>query len=102
MSARNKHGAKFKRRQQREIRKGMNKLPVYLVLDDYICSRWGVSKRQAKDWRAEGKINVNGEVQVYPRVEKRLIELDELGRLRIMVEGVPDPRPAQGALVLGK
>lgn len=67
---------------------------VYVRLLDYVAREWRVSRRQAREWLLAGKINVNGSVWAYPDVPKHIIEHDDLGRLRIMVEGIEDPRPA--------
>ncbi len=73
---------------------------AYLPLLDYVAREWRVSTRQAREWLQGGKINVNGSVWAYPEVPKHLVERDEFGRYRIMVEGQPDPRPAEGGVIL--
>lgn len=77
-------------------------LAAHMDLLAYVSQEWHVSKRQARTWLLDGKINVNGSVWAYPHVPRKEIERDQLGRLRIMVEGESDPRPAAGLVLTGR
>lgn len=72
----------------------------FLSLPDYLAAGWGVSHKQAVDWLLSGRVNVNGEVWAYPEVPIDTLNVNDQGNYRIMVEGVPDPRPPRGALIL--
>lgn len=62
----------------------------YLVEHGYLRTA-----REARLAIVGGKVNVNGEVYAYQHYPKHQLDRDDLGRYRIMVEGVKDPRPAE-------
>ncbi len=95
MSARNSRAGKEARR---EAPPGVGP-PVLLDLVDYLVVHWRVTRRQARLWLFGGRVNVNGAVYAYPEIRRSNIGHDELGRLRIMVEDVPDPRPPTATLL---
>lgn len=97
MSARNTLEGKRRRRAAKAARRTP---PVRLDLDRYIAQHWPLTRRQAAIKRLEGKVYVNGEMVAYPHVERKGILVDELGRLRVMVEGYADPRPPARGLLL--
>jgi hypothetical protein len=83
--------AKRQRRAGVRIRR---KLPAYLDVRAYLLSRGYVrSRRQAAEALEAGKVSINGATYSYPHFPKDQLDYDSCGRPRIMVEGVPDPRP---------
>lgn len=94
-----------RRRLPKELRKlanakHSNQPTPYINLVDYISANWGLDKPVVRRLLQQGKVNVNGDVWAYRDVPKHLIETDQLGRWRIMVEGHEDPRPATGGALL--
>lgn len=63
-------------------------LVAYLADQGFVRSR-----TEARRALVGGRVNVNGAVWAYPHVPRHLLEHDQFGRPRIMVEGTPDPRP---------
>ncbi len=62
----------------------------YLVENGYVRS-----KRAAAEALEGGKVSINGKTYAYPHFVKHLLDYDDCGRPRIMVENVPDPRPCK-------
>lgn len=73
---------------------------AYLDLRQYLVDHFGMTRKEAMAAILEGKVNVNGEVQGYRDFPKHQLERDGLGRPRIMVEGMPDPRPPAAGILL--
>lgn len=68
----------------------------HLDLVDYLITRgYCRTRAEALGHLLGGRVNVNGKVWAYPHVPKHSLSHDEFGRPRIMVEGVPDPRPVR-------
>ena len=62
----------------------------YLVEQGYVRSR-----REAAEALESGKVSINGKTYAYPHFVKHLLEYDDCGRPRVMVEAIPDPRPCR-------
>lgn len=68
----------------------------YVDLVNYLVTRgYCRTRSEARAALVHGRVNVNGKVWAYPHVPKNHIGHDDYGRPRVMVEGVPDPRPVQ-------
>jgi hypothetical protein len=68
----------------------------YLDVRAYLLSRGYVrNRREAAEALERGKVSINGKTWAYPHHPKHLLDYDDCGRPRIMVEGVPDPRPCK-------
>jgi hypothetical protein len=77
-----------------------NRAPrAHLSLPDYLTTHWPLSRRQAVEKLLGGKVNVNGSVWAYPEVPIDVLQINDEGHYRIMVEGMPDPRPPKVVLL---
>jgi hypothetical protein len=63
---------------------------AYLVSRGYVKNR-----REAAEALESGKVSINRKTYAYPHFPKHLLDYDDCGRPRIMVDNVPDPRPCQ-------
>lgn len=71
-------------------------LPSYIDLPAYLLSRGYVgSRREARNAVAEARVSVNGKTYIFRHFPKAELDHDNCGRPRIMVDGVPDPRPCK-------
>lgn len=94
-----------RRRAAKDARRATRTKVPHKLLDmvDYISTRWSVSPKQARTWLfEEGKVNVNGSVYARPYIPTYELNVNEYGNYRIMVEGVPDPRPPRAVELKGK